>query len=40
MVLSNNQQFLAWRSLVAKADVAHAAIANVEALYDGEAKWP
>ena len=31
-------QFLAWRSIVARANVAHAAITDIEALDDGEAK--
>ena len=40
VVLSNNQQLLARRSVVARANVAHPTVANVEAFNDGEAKWP
>ena len=39
VVLSNDQQLLARRSVVARANVAHPTVANVEAFNDGEAKW-
>ena len=38
VVLTNDQQFLARCSIVAWANIAHAAIADVEALNDGEAE--
>ena len=38
VVRPNDQQLLAWRSIVAGPDVAHAAIADVEAFDIGEAK--
>jgi hypothetical protein len=38
VVLPNDQQLLAGRSIVAGANVAHAAITDIEALDDGEAK--
>ena len=38
MVLPNDQQLLARRSIVAGANVAHPAIADVKAFNNGEAK--
>src|SRR5262249_5171737 len=40
MVLPNDKQFLARRTVVARGDVAHAAIADIQALHNGEAKRP
>src|SRR5262249_9336793 len=40
VVLPNDKQFLARRSVVARGDVAHAAIADIQALHNGEAKRP
>ena len=38
MVLTNDQQLLARCSIVARSDVAHPAIADIEAFHNGEAK--
>ncbi len=38
VVLSNDEQFLARCSVVAGADVAHAAVAYIEAVDNGEAE--
>jgi hypothetical protein len=38
VVLSDDQQFLAWRSIVPGADVAQAAIADIKTFNDGEAE--
>jgi hypothetical protein len=40
MVLPNNQQLLARRSIVARRDIAHAAIADIEPFDNGEAERP
>ena len=39
-VLPNDQQFLAWRSIVARANVAHPAVADSETFNNSEAKRP
>ena len=38
MVLPDNQKLLARRSIEARANVAHAAVADIEAVNNGEAK--
>ena len=38
MVLPNDQQFLARRSIVAGDDVAHLAVTDIEAVNNSEAK--
>jgi hypothetical protein len=40
MILPNYPQFLARRSIVARPDIAHAAIADIETFDDGAAKGP
>jgi hypothetical protein len=39
VVLPNNQQFLARRSVVARADVVHPPVGNIKTIDYGEAKW-
>jgi len=40
MVLSNDEQLLARCSIVTTADIAHAAIADIQPFHDAEAKRP
>ena len=40
MVLPNDEQLLTGGSIVTARDIAQSAVANIQALYDGEAKRP
>ena len=39
VVLPDDQQFLAWRAVVARTNLAQAAITNIQPLHNCQAKW-